>query len=48
MIYLMYWISFMNFIYVILICRNYLTDLITHNRNKRNKKKETTSTAPTN
>ena len=41
MIYLMYWIKFMNFIYVIhLMCWNYLIaliDLITHSRNRNNR-----------
>ena len=40
MIYLMYWILFMNVIYVIhLMCWNYLIaliDLITHSRNRNN------------
>ena len=37
MIYLMYWIYLMSFIYVIHpMCRNYLIDLITQNRNSRN------------
>ena len=41
MIYLVYWISFTNFIYVILMCWNYLIDVIdlsTPNRNNRNRK----------
>ena len=41
MIYLMYWILFMNVIYVIhLMCWNYLIaliDLITHSRNRNNR-----------
>ena len=41
MIYLMYWIKFMNFIYVIhLMCWNYLIaliHLITHSRNRNNR-----------
>ena len=37
MIYLMYWILFMNVIYVIhLMCWNYLIALITHSRNRNN------------
>ena len=37
MIDLMYWISFMNFIYVVhLMCWNYLIVLITQNRNRSN------------